>query len=103
MVWEVTDEFPDGHARPMTAAEQTQLQTDRAAWAAQAQQQATWDQNATTIHDELQAQMQQALDLADALKANTATAAQQRAGLEMCLRGIVRLAKVVYRSYDTAA
>ena len=69
--------------------------------AQQAQQVATL--NAQTIQNELQTLAAQALALADALDANTATPAQQRQALSMCLRGIVRLGKVVYRDYAQAA
>lgn len=103
MTWVVDADFPQGHAVPMTDAEQQQLAADRAAMqaidAARQQQQA----NADSIRDALKAQMQNALQIADALDANTATPAQQRQALAICLRGVVRLAKVVYQEFETGA
>lgn len=59
--------------------------------------------NAATIKASLQSQIANALALADLLDTNNATPAQQRAALSLCLRGVVRLAKVVYSDYAQPA
>jgi hypothetical protein len=87
----------------MTAAEQAQFDADQVAIAAQAVVQANLQTNADLIRSELQGAVANALALADALDANTATPAQQRQALSLCLHGLVRLAKVVYRTYDVPA
>jgi hypothetical protein len=73
----------------------------RAAAHAQAALDATALTNSNTIRGELQAALANALALADALDANTATPAQQRQALSLCLRGLVRVGKVIYREYQT--
>jgi hypothetical protein len=99
----MTDKWIDGQAVPMTPKEQADFDAFQQAAAQQAARQATLDANADSIRDALKAQMQNALQLADALDANTATPAQQRQALAICLRGVVRLAKVVYQEFETGA
>ena len=98
---------PDGTVTqqwvPMSDPEYAQMQADNAAAAAAAAVTATANTNATLIQTELQSQLTNALALADLLDANTATPAQQRTALSLCLHGLVRLAKVVYRTYDQPA
>lgn len=79
------------------------MTTDRAAWKAAADAAAAADANANTIRGELQGALANALNLADLIDAGTATPAQQRQALSLCLHGVVRLAKVVYRTYDQPA
>lgn len=100
--WVIDQEHPQGHLVPMTAAEQKQYDTDMATWADTAARQATLDANATQMRNALVAHLQDALTLADALDANTATAAQQRQGLALCLRGTVRLTRLVLELHDAA-
>ena len=85
---------------PLTGADLAAWEADQAATLALRQQEQT---DATTLRQELDQYESQALALADLLDANTATAAQQRAGLSGCLRGLVRLSKVVYGELDTPA
>lgn len=100
--WVVDADHPQGHAVPMTAAEQKQYDSDVAAWADSAARQATLDANAAQMRTALAAHLQDALTIADALDANTATAAQQRQGLALCLRGTVRLTRLVLELHDAA-
>jgi hypothetical protein len=58
--------------------------------------------NRRAMSDALQARMQEALDLAVAIEAGTATAADQRRALVMCLRGIVRLTRLQLALLDEA-
>jgi len=85
---------------PITGAELAAWQAEQAAAAARLAA-----ENATqrSLRDELDQYQTQALALADLLDANNATAAQQRAGLSGCLRGLVRLSKVVYGELDSPA
>jgi hypothetical protein len=101
--WVVDADHPAGWMVPLTAAEQAQYDADQVTGAAMSQQFATQQQNADLIRTELQGQIATALALADALDANTATPAQQRQALSLCLHGLVRLAKVAYRTYDQPA
>lgn len=101
--WVVDADNPRGHLVPMTPAEQAQYDADQTAGAAQAQQQAGLAANEQTMRKSLHDRMQQALDLADALDANTATPAQQRAALALCLRGVVRLARLVNEELEAVA
>lgn len=88
---------------PMSDAEYQQAQADAAAAAAAAADGAQQQANASTFQSSLQSQITAALALADKLDAGTATAAEQRNGLSMCLHGLVRLTKVVYRTFDQPA
>lgn len=101
--WVVDTDNPRGHQVPMTAEEQAQLDADQAAWARDVQAQATRDTNAATMRAALAAHLTDALQLADALDANTATPVQQRAALSLCLRGTVRLARLTLELLDQAA
>lgn len=100
--WVIDEQHPDGYLVPMTAAEQAQIDKDQAEWAAAATRQQTLNANADQMRAALTAHLQDALTLADALDANTATAAQQRQGLALCLRGTVRLARLTLELYDAA-
>lgn len=101
--WIVDAQFPQGHLVPMTPDEQAAFDAYQASQVAGTAAQATADTNAALIRTELQSQVASALALADAIDANTATPAQQRQALSICLHGLVRLAKVVYRTYDQPA
>lgn len=100
--WIIDPATGQGQAVPMTAEEEAALEADRAAWTAQEQRQGTLEANADQMRAALVAHLQDALSLADALDANTATPAQQRQGLALCLRGTVRLARLTLKLYDTA-
>jgi hypothetical protein len=101
--WVVTPEHPEGQLVPYTPAEEAAHSADVAAWAAA---EATADQreaNYEAMRQSLTDRMQQALDLAAKLDANTATAAEQRQALSLLLRGTVRLTRVVFSLLDQAA
>jgi hypothetical protein len=101
--WVIEPNYPQGHLVQFTPAQEAQADADDAA--AQATQAATANAqaNSTLIQGELQSTIANALSLADLLDANTATPAQQRQALSLCLHGLVRLAKVVYRTYEVPA
>lgn len=100
--WVVDLDHPDGHAVEMTAAEQKQHDADQTAGEEAA---AITDANVANermMSERLTSRMASALTMAAALDANTATAAQQRAALADCLRGIVRLTRITLDELDQA-
>lgn len=101
--WVIDADHPHGWLVPMTPAEQAQCDADQAAAQAAAAAQTAQAGNAQTMRQSLQAHLADALTLADALDANTATPGQQRQALSLCLRGTVRLSRVVLELYDVAA
>lgn len=58
------------------------------------------EENRDLMAWQLRNRMQEALDLADAIDAGTATAADQRRALVICLRGLVRLTRLQLALYD---
>jgi hypothetical protein len=92
-----------GDLVPLTAEEEAQYDVDQAASAAAVAARAPLDANAAAMRQSLVAHLQDALTLADALDANTATPAQQRTALSLCLRGTVRLSRLTLSIYDQAA
>jgi hypothetical protein len=94
----VTSEYVE-----MTPAEVAQMAADEDAWEAGFAAELNALTNSNTIRAELQSQLATALALADLIRDNAATPAQQRQAVELVLRGMVRLAKVVYRTYDVPA
>lgn len=100
--WVVSPEHPNGVLVELTAAEEAQLAADRAVWLAAAQTEAAHVANEATMSQSLRDRRQDALDLANALDANTATAAQQRAALALCLRSLVRLSRIVLEEIGRA-
>lgn len=98
--WVVDEAHPAGWLVPLTPAEEAQLVLDRAAGAAHGAEQDARDQHLAGMKQSLTGFATQALTLADALAAGTATAAQQRQGLEFCLRSIVRLSRIVFGQLD---
>lgn len=101
--WEVSDDYPAGHLVPFTDEEEAQADADQAAWEADAAESKAEDANAATIQSALVSHFQDALALADAIDAGTATPTQQRQALSLCLHGLVRLSRVVYRMYEQSA
>lgn len=101
--WVVDADHPQGYAVPMTPAEQAQLDADQAAAAAAAQTAAQRQANAAAMRQSLHDRMQQMLDLANAIEGGTATPADQRIALVLCLRGTVRLTRLFGAELDQAA
>jgi hypothetical protein len=101
--WVIDEDNPQGHLVPMTASEQTRYDTDVAAWADTATRQATLDANAAEMRAALAAHLQDTAALADTVEAGSATAAQQRQALVLCLRGTGRLTRLVLELFDQAA
>ncbi len=58
------------------------------------------EENRLAISEALRSRMQEAGDLADKLQAGTATAAEQRQALVLCLRAVVRLTRLQLQMLD---
>lgn len=87
----------------MTPSEQAQFDADQSSGAANSQALATRQANAAAMRQSLHDRMQQMLDLATAIEGGTPTPADQRLALVLCLRGTVRLARLVVAELDQAA
>lgn len=83
-----------------TPQEAAQASVDAAALVAAAAAEAVLTANAGTIGASLEQKRSRALALADKLDANTATPAEQREALALCLRGLVRLTRLQLRLLD---
>jgi hypothetical protein len=92
----------NGAIVPFTADEEAQYLLDQAADVAAATVQAGHDANAQTMRQSLVAAMQQMVDLAALFQAGTATAADQRTALALCLRSSVRLTRLMLELFDQA-
>ncbi len=100
--WVVDTEHPAGYPVEMTAAEQALFDADQAAGATASAAHESRLANEKTMTASLTGKMQNALDLATKLDANTATPAEQRAALALSLRGLVRLTRVTLDVLDQA-
>ncbi len=100
--WVVDDAHPEGRYVAFDAAQLAQYEQDQAEGAARATLEATLDANATHIRDGLRQHLHDALDLATLVQSGQATAQQQRDALALCLRGTVRLARLVLSELDEA-
>lgn len=87
---------------PPSEEMETQYAIDQLAGAAQMVAQAVVDGNRASMVTSLRDRRQVALDLADALEQGTATPAQQRQALALCLRGMVRLGRLHLNDLDAA-
>src|SRR5262245_24227905 len=101
--WIVDADFPQGHLVPMTPEEEMQLAADQAAAAAAVQVTAARRANADKMRLDLHDRLQEMRDLAGRVEDGTATAADQRRALVLCLRGTVRLALLNLVELDAAA
>src|SRR5262245_51435633 len=101
--WVIDQNYPQGHLVPMTPEEVAQWQSDQQAAAAAATVTAAHTANSATMRLSLHDRIQEMRDLATGVEAGTATAADQRRALVLCLRGTVRLALLMLVELDAAA
>jgi hypothetical protein len=100
--WVVSPEDPHGHLEEFTADEETQRIADLSDWTADAEVQAVAHTNAETMRGHLQDDRAELITLAQAIEDETASEAEQRQALVLCLRGIARITRLELSHLDEA-
>lgn len=98
--WVVDQEHPQGHLVEMTAAEEAQLATDRAAAAAEAAAEGIRDGNQATIIAALLAGMATADTHIANISAASPTPAEQKAAVLFALKAVKQLGRLALNLYD---
>jgi peptidoglycan hydrolase CwlO-like protein len=86
----------------LTPEEEAAFELERAPLVAAAQVAAADEDRAQTMRQALRDRFAELAALADKLAAGTATAAEQRRALELCCRGVLRLARLLLRDLGRA-
>jgi hypothetical protein len=104
--WVVDDDHPQGHLVQMTAAEETQLAADRAAWAAAATDESAKAANAEGVRNALQSRMAKLRQARNALASGAIFAglsANEKAVMDGLLEDNLYLARLTLNLYDGTA
>lgn len=86
---------------PLTPEEEAERQEYQAEYAQREQEAEQLSNNEIQLRDGIKTVLQRMRELAQKVNDNTATPAEQRQALELCLRTCIRLAKLQLRELDT--